>query len=332
MNRTRLASLILAAAMAVGLSACSDDSTGSTTSEATVTIRIPDPGNSGGLAKAKKDGSLDAALAKVGAKVAWTGSSGPFAPAALSLDNNQIDVAEGSITSAIAALAQKAGFKLFSAIAPDNVAEGILVKDSSNIRTVADLVGKKVVVWHGGSSEYLLLKALQLNNIPASSVERVYLQPGQSAAVLHSGQVDAWATWSTFSISERANANEHFLVDGGQIGSKNYAVWAVRNGFLTDHPKVLRAFYDFVRQQNTKVAADPEPYLNVVHTSGPDAVTGREKELLIEKLRAQAPEAPIGATELADFREVAQFFADQHVTEGVFNIEPHVVDITTVGS
>ncbi|MHC3412737.1 ABC transporter substrate-binding protein, partial [Streptomyces sp. DT17] len=73
----------------------------------TVSIRIPDPGNSGVLALGKKDGSLDRALAKGGAKVAWTGSAGPFAPAAQALNADQLDIATGSITSGITSLAQR---------------------------------------------------------------------------------------------------------------------------------------------------------------------------------------------------------------------------------
>lgn len=322
--------VLAAIALTAVASACSSthDSKGGGADSA-ITIRIPDPGNSGALALGKKDGSLDAALAKVGAKVEWTGTAGPFAPAAQALDNNQLDVAQGSITSAIAALAQKPGFKLFAAVAPDKVAEGILVKDSSGIKSVADLAGKKVVVWHGGSSEYLLLKALARNNVPANAVTRVYLQPNQSAAVLHSGQVDAWATWSTYSISERANSGEHFLVSGGDIGSQNYAIWAVRNEFQQQHPAVVKAFYDYLHEAGLKQQQQPEAAVNVVHTAGPDAVEGRAKDLTIEFLRASATASPITDADKAAFTEVAKFFADQQVTEGVFDVAPHLIDITT---
>lgn len=296
----------------------------------TVTLRIPDPGNSGSLALGKKDGSLAAALAKAGAKVEWTGSAGPFAPAAQELDADELDVAEGSITSAVAALAQKPGFELFAAVAPDKVGEGILVKDDSGINSVADLAGKKVVVWHGGSSEYLLLKALAQNNVPVSSVQRVYLQPNQSAAVLHSGQVDAWATWSTYSISERANAGEHFLVDGGQIGSQNYAVWAVRNDFAKQHPAVVKALYDYLHDADVKQAQNPAAYINVFHTTGPDAVSGKAADLTAADYQAGSPTSAITAADIANFAEVAKFFADQKVTDGVVDVAPHVLDVTTL--
>ncbi|RMI28623.1 ABC transporter substrate-binding protein [Nocardia stercoris] len=331
MTVTRALAVAAALTLTTVVTACSAPSS-SPASGATITVRIPDPGNSGALALGKKDGSLDAALAKVGAKVEWTGSAGPFAPAAQELDNNELDLAEGSITSAIAALAQKPGFRLFAAVAPDKIAEGILVKDNSGINSVADLAGKKVVVSHGGSAEYLLLRALAQNHVADAAVTRVYLQPNQSAAVLHSGQVDAWATWSTFSIAERANAGEHFLVTGGDIGSQNYAVWAVRNEFQQQHPAVVAAFYTYLHDAEVALRQHPEAGINVVHSAGPDAVDGRAKDLTIEDLRALSPVSAITDADRAAFAEVARFFADQHVTDGIVDVAPHLIDITAAGN
>lgn len=308
----------------------STQSTSATAASGKIVIRIPDPGNSGSLALGKKDGSLAAALAKVGATVQWTGSAGAFAPAAQELDANELDVAEGSITSAIAALAQKPGFDLFAAVAPDEVGEGILVKDGSGIDSVADLAGKKVVVWHGGTSEYLLLKALAKYGVPASSVQRVYLEPNQSAAVLHSGQVDAWATWAQFSIAERATAGEHFLVTGGQVGSQNYAVWAVRTAFEQAHPAVVKALYDYLHAEDLKQEQNPDAFINVFHTSGPDAVSGTALQLTAQDYQAGGPTSPITASDIADFEDVAQFFAQQKVTSGVVNFKPYLLDVTTL--
>jgi sulfonate transport system substrate-binding protein len=329
--RTLISRVLLtaaAAALALPAAGCSS-SQGTNTASGTIVIRIPDPGNSGSLALGKKDGSLAAALAKVGATVQWTGSAGAFAPAAQELDANELDVAEGSITSAIAALAQDPGFKLFAAVAPDEVGEGILVKNDSGITSVADLAGRKVVVWHGGTSEYLLLKALAKYGVPASSVQRVYLEPNESAAVLHSGQVDAWATWAQFSIAERADAGEHFLVTGGQVDSQNYAVWAVRSAFAQAHPAVVAALSAYLHSEDLKEEADPDAFINVFHTSGPDAVSGAELTLTAQDYQDGGPTSPITQTDIAGFQDVAQFFADEKVTQGVVDFKPYLLDVTT---
>ncbi|WP_245687461.1 NrtA/SsuA/CpmA family ABC transporter substrate-binding protein [Streptacidiphilus griseoplanus] len=318
---------------ALGLSACS--SAGSTVSaspagSATVTVRIPDGGNSGVLALGKKDGSLARALAKVHAKVAWTGTAGAFAPAAQELDANALDFAQGSITSATAALEQSAGFKLFAATAPDRLGEGILVKNDSPIRSVKDLVGRKVAVWHGGTSEYLLLKALEQAHVPVDKVQRVYLMPNQVAAVFNSGQVAAWSTWAAYSVPQIANSGAHFLVSGGQVGSENYAVWAVRTGFADQHPEVVRALYQYLHDAGLKQQQNPEAYLNVNTAAGPEAVSDAQKAVQIPIDRAGGTAQPIGATELTHFHTVARFFADQKITKGFFDVKPYVIDVASL--
>lgn len=297
---------------------------------AEVVLRVPDPGNSGFLAKGKKDGSLDKALAAAHAKVVWTGSAGPFAPAAQALNADQLDVAQGSITSAVAALAQKPGFKLFAQTAPDEAGEGILVKNGSPIKEVKDLVGKKVAVSQGGTSEYLLLKALEKNGIPADQVQRVYLRADQTSGVFNSGQVDAWATWGTFSIPALANTGAHFLVNGKAVGSDNYAVWAVRSAFAEQHPEVLKAFYGYLHENGAKEKADPAAYLNVFTDAGPTAVTPAEKQIAVDFGRQRAVDSPITDADTARFAVVAKFYADQGVTKTLVDVKPYLIDVNSL--
>ncbi|MFG3051736.1 ABC transporter substrate-binding protein [Kitasatospora sp. NPDC048239] len=329
-HRLALAATVLLATTV--LTACGSSTDGAKASadgggKAETVLRLPDPGNNGFLALGKKDGSLDRALAAVHAKVAWTGSAGPFAPAAQALSADQLDVAQGSITSAVAALAQKPGFKLFAQTAPDGVGEGILVKNDSPIRSVQDLVGRKVAVSQGGTSEYLLLKALAKNNVPADRVERVYLRADQTSGVFNSGQVDAWATWNTFSTPSIANSGAHFLVDGKEVGSDNYAVWAVRNGFAEKHPEVVGAFYTYLHENGLKEKADPAGYLNVFTDSGPTAVTAAEKAVAINVVRQGATADAISEADTARFATVAAFFADQKVTKQLVDVKPYLIDV-----
>ncbi|WP_405020148.1 NrtA/SsuA/CpmA family ABC transporter substrate-binding protein [Kitasatospora sp. NBC_00070] len=334
MNPRLLPSAALLAAALLGLAACGS-STGGGDSAAgdragQIEVRIPEDGNSGLLALGKKDGSLAKALARVNAKVAWTGTAGAFAPAAQQLDADALDFAQGSITSATAALAQSPGFKLFAAVAPDQLGEGILVKNDSGIKSVQDLVGKKVAVWHGGTSEYLLLKALQQNNVPVDQVSRVYLQPNQAAPVFNSGQVDAWSTWGTYSVPQLADRNAHFLVTGGQVGSENYAVWTVRTKFADAHPAVVKALYEYLHESGLKQQQDPGAYLNVQTTAGPEAVSDAQRAVQIPIDKARGTAQPITEADLTRFHTVARFFADQQITKGFFDVKPYVLDATTL--
>lgn len=337
---TRTGNVVLAfaaaAAMAVVMAGCSSPAASGSDSGAPagsqVVVKIPDPGNSGSLAAGKKDGSFEQALAKVGARVQWTGLAGAFAPAALALNAGELDMATGSITSAVMALGQSPKFELFARAEPDGLGEGILVKNDSGIKTVDDLKGRKVAVWHGSTSEYLLLKAIEQAGLSADDVERVYLQPAESAAVFHAGQVDAWATWSTFSVPERATQPVHFLVNGDDVGSQNSAVWTVRTEFADRHPQVVRAVYEWVHKTDLDRQKNPEKYVNVFRTSGPDAYTAKAKDIAIEESRAGHEIVPIDDSALKDFDDVATFYADRGITDGVVDVREHVIDVTGIGT
>ncbi|MEB8337556.1 NrtA/SsuA/CpmA family ABC transporter substrate-binding protein [Streptomyces endophyticus] len=292
-----------------------------------VTVRIPDPGNSGVLAVGKKDGSLDKALAKVHAKVEWTGSAGPFAPAAQAMNANQLDIATGSITSGITSLTQTPGFEFFSATAPDGAGEGILAKKGSGIGSIEDLVGKKVAVNQGGTGEYLLLKALAEHDIPASKVQRVYLKPDQTAAVFNSGKVDAWAAWAANSVAELGTGKATFIATGKQIGSDNYSLNAVRTAFADQHPEVVRALYDYLHTSGAKQKRDPAAYLNVNTDAGPQALTGAAKSAQIAITRQAGTVEPVTPADIKRFEGVARFYAEQKVTKTTVDVAAHVLDV-----
>ncbi|MFF4753766.1 NrtA/SsuA/CpmA family ABC transporter substrate-binding protein [Streptomyces sp. NPDC002514] len=311
------------------LTGCGTSQAGTTDgADTSVTVRIPDPGNSGVLALGKKDGSLAKALAKVGAKVAWTGSAGPFAPAAQAMNAGKLDIAIGSITSGITSLQQNPGFKFFTATAPDPVGEGILVKNGSGIDRVQDLVGKKVAVNQGGTGEYLLLKALDQAGVPADRVERVYLRADQTAAVFNAGQVDAWASWATYSVAEVGGGKTHFLTDGQRIGSDNYSLTAVRTGFADQHPDVVKALYTYLHDGSVKEKQDPAAYLNVTTDAGPQALTGAAKQVQIDYTGKGGTVEPVTDADVRRFQEVARFYADQKVTPTEVDVTPYVIDVT----
>uniref|UniRef100_A0AAU1M1J8 NrtA/SsuA/CpmA family ABC transporter substrate-binding protein n=1 Tax=Streptomyces sp. NBC_00148 TaxID=2903626 RepID=A0AAU1M1J8_9ACTN len=326
--RTTITPALLTVTALVALSACGTSEADSGTGAAgTVAVRIPDPGNSGVLAVGKKDGSLDKALGKVGAKVEWTGSAGPFAPAAQAMNADQLDFATGSITSGITSLAQRPGFKFFTAVDPDAAGEGILVRDGSGIGSVADLVGKKVAVNQGGTGEYLLLKALAKAKIPADKVQRVYLRPDQTAAVFNAGKVDAWAVWATYAVAEIGSGKAHFVADGAAIGSDNYSLNAVRTGFAEKHPEVVKALYAYLHAASVKEKKDPAAYLNVFTDVGPTAVTGKAEEVQTGFTAQGGTVDPIGPEDIARFEDVAAFYAEQKVTKGTVDVAAHLLDV-----
>jgi sulfonate transport system substrate-binding protein len=302
------------------------------TAQEQVVVRMADPGNSGFLAVAKKDGSLDAALAKVGAKVKWAGDFSVFAPAAQAINAGSLDVATGSITSGVTALAVKPSFKIFATVPPDLAGEGIVVKNGSPIKSVADLAGHTVAVGHGGTSEYLLLKALQTFGVPVEKVKRVYLLPPQTAPVFGSGKVDAWSTFSTFLIPAVTDLDARVLADGAAIKSDNYVIYVAANKLLQEHPEVVKALFEFLRDGSAKEIADPASYLNVFTQAGPQAVQGKQKDLVVDIQKKGKPAQAVTAAEITKYQDVAKFFLDQKVLTAPLDVSQHVVDVTKLGN
>ncbi|YCK40042.1 ABC transporter substrate-binding protein [Actinomadura sp. ATCC 39365] len=324
--------LLLALPLALLATACGGPDTTTTAGQEQVVVRISDPGNSGFLAVAKKDGSLDAALAKVNAKVKWAGDFSVFAPAAQAINAGSLDIATGSITSGVTALAVKPSFKIFATVPPDLAGEGIVVKKDSPIRSVADLAGRSVAVGHGGTSEYLLLKALQTFDVPVEKVKRVYLPPPQTAPVFGSGKVDAWSTFSTFLIPAVTDLDARVLADGEAIESDNYVIYVAANKLLQEHPEVVKALFAFIKEGSAKEIADPAAYLNVFTQTGPQAVQGEQKELVAGIQKKGRPVQAVTAAEITKYQDVARFFLDQKVLTAPLDVSQHVVDVNTLGS
>ncbi|MEU8323922.1 ABC transporter substrate-binding protein [Nonomuraea sp. NPDC048881] len=325
--------LLLALPLALLATACGGpDTTTTAAGQEQVVVRISDPGNSGFLAVAKKDGSLDAALAKVNAKVKWAGDFSVFAPAAQAINAGSLDIATGSITSGVTALAVKPSFKIFATVPPDLAGEGIVVKKDSPIRSVADLAGRSVAVGHGGTSEYLLLKALHTFDVPVEKVKRVYLPPPQTAPVFGSGKVDAWSTFSTFLIPAVTDLDARVLADGEAIKSDNYVIYVAANKLLQEHPEVVKALFAFIKEGSAKEIADPAAYLNVFTQTGPQAVQGEQKELVAGIQKKGRPVQAVTAAEITKYQDVARFFLDQKVLTAPLDVSQHVVNVNTLGS
>jgi len=203
-------------------------------------------------------GTLERALAQQGARVEWAGPFAAAAPALEALNAGSIDITAGSSTASIAALAANIPMQVFAyqKIAPGG--EGILVKQDSPVRTLADLAGRSVAVNRGGTGEYLLMRALEQHGVPADAVKRVYLSPGDSGAAFAQGHVDAWATWDPFVTIGLQSYGARLLADGAAIASDNAVTLLCSRGFAASRRPQLQAVFDACLADNRWAQANTE--------------------------------------------------------------------------
>jgi sulfonate transport system substrate-binding protein len=202
------------------------------------------------LTTGRARGTLEKALAAQGAKLEWAGPFPAAAPALEALNAGSIDITAGSSTACIAALAARIPMVIFAYQKISAGGEGILVKQDSPVRSLADLAGKSVAVNRGGTGEYLLMRALEKNGVDASAVKRVYLSPSDSGAAFTQGHVDAWATWDPFVVIGVQNYGARVLADGAAIGSDNAVTLMASRDFVERKRPLLQAVFDTCLDDN----------------------------------------------------------------------------------
>ncbi|MEV6971054.1 ABC transporter substrate-binding protein [Hamadaea sp. NPDC051192] len=288
------ATTALLSAAAVGLSACGSGADAATGDSGGAVLKLQDPGNAGPLAYAKREGILEKRLAAVNAKVAWGGSYASFTATADAVHAGSVNVLAGAISPVLGYLANSKDIRVFAVTDPVTDAaapqtDGLVVAADSPIKSVADLVGKRVAVNKGGRGEYLLLLALQQANIPVDQVERVYLGLDQAASAFATGKVDAW--WAIVNAYPQVVAKgARVLVHGRDLPDQDLSIVAARLELLQQHPEAVKVYLDVLRELTQQAKQEPEKFQNVFLQQGPTAITGDRLKLEIEKTRyAQVP-------------------------------------------
>ncbi|MEV8631976.1 NrtA/SsuA/CpmA family ABC transporter substrate-binding protein [Streptosporangium sp. NPDC051023] len=339
-RRTRAALVVAALSLTALTAACGGSGTDKTAAAAAggsggkdggAVLKIKDPGNSGPLAVAKKEGILEKRLAEVGAKVEWGGSYASFTATVDAVRSGSINVLEGAISPVLGYLVSSKDIKIFSFTDPVNdpaapQTDGLVVKPDSPIKTVKDLVGKQVAVNKGGRGEYLLLLALQEAGIPADQVKRVYLNPDQGASAFATGKVDAW--WAIVRAYPEAVAKgARVVVHGRDLKDRDLNMQAARTELLTQHPEVVRVYLKVLQELTAEAKQNPDKFQNVFLTQGPTAISG--PRLAEENAKSTYANVPRFATaaDASFVTDVAGVFQKYGVLPGTVNPSDVIFDL-----
>jgi sulfonate transport system substrate-binding protein len=193
---------------------------------------------------AKQRGEFAKSLAKDGIKVEWVGPFPNHAPSIQAVVGGSADFSfGGSTTPAFAAILAGSPlvFAQFAIVEPRTTA--IIVKDSSGINSVPDLVGKSVAVNRSGVAEFLLVAALEKYHVDRSKVKVVYLNPPEAAPAFGSGQVDAWAMWSPAVDIARSQYKGHdIFVEGRDLDFQiDFNSWLITKDFSERNRNLVAA-------------------------------------------------------------------------------------------
>ena len=191
----------------------------------------------------KAQGSLEKKLAPLGFNVKWV--EFPAGPQLLEgLNVGAVDF--GFVGEAPPIFAQAAGAKFYyighDPAAP--LAEAIVVRKDSAIKSVAELKGKKVALNKGSNVHYLLVRLLEKNGLTLGDIQPVYLPPADARAAFESKAVDAWVIWDPFTAAAEKQIGARVLADGSGGVANNYQFYLGERGFVEKNPQVIRAVFE----------------------------------------------------------------------------------------
>jgi sulfonate transport system substrate-binding protein len=110
----------------------------------------------------------------------------------------------------------------------------LVVRKDSNIRTLADLKGKKVAATKGTDPYLFLLRSLQTAGLKRGDIEHVSLQHADGRAALEQGKVDAWAGLDPHMAASELESGSKLIYRN--VAFNTYGFLNVREDFLATRP------------------------------------------------------------------------------------------------
>ncbi len=187
----------------------------------------------------KERGNLETALKAQNVNVKWV--EFPAGPQLLEgLNVGSVSFGEAGEAPPIFAQAANANLVYVANQPQAPKAEALIVQKDSNIQSVKDLKGKRVVLNKGSNVHYLLLKVLEANNLKLNDIEVVYLPPSDARAAFERGAVDASVIWDPFFAAAEHQIGVRVIATGENLVN-NHQFYLADRKFAEAHPEVISA-------------------------------------------------------------------------------------------
>ncbi|MFK9094617.1 MetQ/NlpA family ABC transporter substrate-binding protein [Bacillus salipaludis] len=121
--------------------------------------------------------------------------------------------------------------------------EALVAKKDSGIKSLEDIVGKKIAVSFGSTTHYSLLSALKLKGIDENKVTILDMKPADMLAAWKQGQIDGGYVWYP-TLGEMVSDGNIILTsrDLAKDGILTADVGIASKDFIKKHPDVLKQY------------------------------------------------------------------------------------------
>ena len=196
-----------------------------------------------------------------------------------------------------------------------------LVTKSDDIKTVADLKGKRIAVTRGTDPHIFLVRALAEANLTEKDVKLVLLQHADGRLALERGDVDAWAGLDPLMASAEVEGGARLFYR--KAAANSWGILNVREAFANDNPEIVKrviSAYEKARKfavQNPKALSDAL----VGVTKLPENVIARQLE------RTELTHGPIGAPQTETITAAGLALQNAGVLDAAVDIKATVANL-----
>ncbi|MBV5262395.1 aliphatic sulfonate ABC transporter substrate-binding protein [Synechococcus moorigangaii CMS01] len=273
-----LGGIALGAGLSKTLAACSYDPSTSTepkpprTQAAARVVRLGhqkfDP-----LTLIKARGGLEKRLEAFGTRVEWIEfQSG--APLVEALNVGSIDIGRTGDAPPIFAQAANAPLLYVGSGSPRAQGSGVLVRQDSPLRELAELKGKKLAFHEGSSANFLAVQVIKKAGLSWSDITPVNLSPADARAAFETGSVDAWAIWDPFYAAAEVQINARSLSTSEGLAS-NRDFFLATQSFVAENGAILWALLEETIEVSKWADSSPGEVVDLL-----SPITGIEPEVL----------------------------------------------------
>ena len=153
----------------------------------------------------------------------------------------RIDVTTTTVDTVLTFYSERRPFRYL--FATDDSAGGDGVVAAADVRTVADLRGKRVAYSEGSVSQFYLSVLLREAGLTLDDVETLNMTAGDAGAAFVAGRVDAAVTWEPWLTRGKQARHGHLLVDSSSSPGLIVDAVVTTEQRLAERADDLRAFY-----------------------------------------------------------------------------------------
>ena len=221
------------------------------------------------------------------------------------LASGAVQIGEAGSAPIATGISQGLPIELFWILDDINDAEALVVRDGSNIKTLADLKGKKIAVPFTSTTHFHTLVALDHAKVNPNDVQILNVRPPEIAAAWERGDIDATFIWDP--VLSRVKKNGKVLISSGQISKETGKTtfdgivvnkdWAKDNAdFLVKVTKILAKADEDYRANKVKWTADSAQVKSVAKITGakPEDVPAAIALYRFPTLKEQASKSWLG--------------------------------------